>query len=253
MEKILQISEISQRYAKYRPGYPPEYFQYLEEVCQLRKGAPVADAGSGTGVFTRGLLDWGLEVYAIEPESTVRRYAEETCGKYPLFHSVAATAEHTTLEARSVQLVAAAQSFHWFDQEQFKRECLRILHPQPWVALAWDTRKRCPLIYENYAICREYCPRFQGFSGDMKQDPESILPFFIRRTVETRRFEHSMPMTLEDFLGRNCSASYAPQKEEAAYRPYVEALTVLFERFSSGGTLLFPHETRSFLGMISLD
>lgn len=39
------------------------------------------------------------------------------------------TAEVTTLPDNSIDIVFVAQAFHWFEVEQFKRECHRVLRP----------------------------------------------------------------------------------------------------------------------------
>jgi SAM-dependent methyltransferase len=42
--------------------------------------------------------------------------------------------------AGSVDLVTAAQAFHWFDVDRARAECLRVLAPPGKVALIWNDR-----------------------------------------------------------------------------------------------------------------
>ena len=54
-------------YESARPGYPDELMHYLYEALHFDKANAIADVGSGTGKFTRLLLEWGSRVYAVEP------------------------------------------------------------------------------------------------------------------------------------------------------------------------------------------
>ena len=114
-------------YAKYRPSYPNEYIDYLLPANQVKGNRIVADIGSGTGIFSRQLLESGLHVIGVEPNDDMRKMAEQSLKLYSRFQSIKATAENTTLKENSVDLVTVAQAFHWFDKEAFKIECQRIL------------------------------------------------------------------------------------------------------------------------------
>src|SRR5688572_11749971 len=101
-------------YVKSRPSYPAGLFDVLRDECGLGPSSVVADLGSGTGIFTRLLLERGATVHAVEPNDDMRGEAERTLASEPRFHSVKGTAEATTLAAGSIHLVTAAQAFHWF-------------------------------------------------------------------------------------------------------------------------------------------
>src|ERR1700740_1992061 len=101
-------------YVRYRPGYPAEVLDLLQRECGLTTDSIVADVASGTGIFTRMLLEHGNRVFGVEPNAEMRRAGEEFLSTYPNFTSVTGTAEATTLEPRSVDFVTAAQAGHWF-------------------------------------------------------------------------------------------------------------------------------------------
>ncbi|MEI6797124.1 MAG: hypothetical protein WCK39_09705, partial [Methanomassiliicoccales archaeon] len=60
-----RFSSRAEDYARYRPSYPAELFDFLFAEGILAPGMPVADVGSGTGIFTKLLLDRDLEVYGV--------------------------------------------------------------------------------------------------------------------------------------------------------------------------------------------
>src|SRR5438105_3150063 len=121
-DSIERFSSRVDNYAKYRPRYPELLLDLLSAKCELTPETTVADVGSGTGLLTKLFLPNGNRVFAIEPNSGMRRIAEAACQSFPNFISVDARAEATTLENRSVDLVTAAQAFHWFDQVRARQE-----------------------------------------------------------------------------------------------------------------------------------
>src|ERR1700719_3429512 len=117
-----RFSDRVENYVRYRPGYPPQAFRELQARCGLMPGHAVADIASGTGIWTRLLLENGNPVFGVEPNSEMRKAGEGLLARFPKFNSVAGTAEATTLADQSVDFVTAAQAAHWFDREQSRRE-----------------------------------------------------------------------------------------------------------------------------------
>src|SRR5262245_41040570 len=119
MPELNATSRFSSRvadYVKYRPTYPPAVLRRLSEATGLAPGWLVADVGCGTGISCRLFLANGNEVRGVEPNDDMRRAAEIEFAGEPRFRAVNGTAEATTLADASVDLVVAAQAFHWFDR-----------------------------------------------------------------------------------------------------------------------------------------
>jgi SAM-dependent methyltransferase len=238
-------------YAKYRPCYPDEYIDYLMEANGLAKGCAVADIGSGTGILSGQLLAKGLRVFAVEPNADMRGEAERRLGGCAGFESIEGSAEYTGLDAGSVDLIAAAQAFHWFDAEKFRHECRRVLRPGARVALVWNSREPpSPIVQENDTIIRKYCRGFLGFGGGIADSRETVVPFFHRGTCECSAFRNDLRYDLEAFLGRNLSGSYAPFEGDENYSGFVAELTELFGKYGENGILTFPQVTESYLGYV---
>lgn len=238
-------------YSKSRPSYPIEFIEYLLSANTLHETSRVADIGAGTGILSRQLLERGLTLLAVEPNDDMRAKAEQDLHQYEHFRSIKASAEKTSLPDNSVDLVIAAQAFHWFDQEKFKMECKRILKPNAKVALVWNSRDfTSPLIIENAEICKRYCSNFYGFSGGIGEDQEVFKQFFHEGEFEFKRFLNHLTLDFEGFLGRNLSASYSPKPTDKEYQPFVEAITDLFKKYSSSDKIVMPNFTRSYLGNV---
>ena len=111
-DSTIRFSNRVANYAKYRPSYPDKVLDYLQHECHLTDESVVADVGSGTGIFTKLLLDRGYTVYAVEPNDSMRHEAEKQLKSLPGFHSVTGTAENTSLPEKSANLIVRAQAFH---------------------------------------------------------------------------------------------------------------------------------------------
>lgn len=238
-------------YSQYRPGYPEAYIKYLLSETGIKKSAVVADIGSGTGILSRQLLEQDLVVYGVEPNDDMRLRAEQSLRQYMKFTSVKGMAEDTNLKDSSIDLVTAAQAFHWFDQGKFKQECRRILKQNAQVALVWNSRNlTSPLMKETAAVCRYYCPDFTGFSGGIEERPEIYKAFFREGNYQYKTFQNDLIFDYDGFIGRNLSASFAPAKEDASYKDFIAALSGLFEKYSHEGKILIPNKIRSYIGMV---
>jgi SAM-dependent methyltransferase len=237
-------------YSKSRPSYPIEYIDYLLSINSLNESR-VADIGSGTGILTRQLLERGVSVAAVEPNDDMRTKAEQDLQQYESFTSIKGSAEETSLPDKSIDLVIAAQAFHWFDQKKFKLECKRILKQEAKVALVWNSRDlTSPLTLENAEIFKKYCSDFYGFSGGIGEGEELFNQFFRHGEFELKKFPNDLVMDFEGFLGRNLSASYSLKESDKEFEFFVEAITNLFEKYSHNGKIVMPNYTRSYLGKV---
>src|SRR5690606_2435033 len=108
------FSDRVENYVRYRPGYPAEVVDLLVREAHLSPSSMVADIGSGTGISAEMLLKAGVPVTGVEPNPPMREAAERLLADYPGFTSVDGTAQATTLPDGSMDLILAAQAFHWF-------------------------------------------------------------------------------------------------------------------------------------------
>ncbi|MFF2752999.1 class I SAM-dependent methyltransferase [Psychrobacillus sp. NPDC058041] len=235
-------------YAKARPSYAPELINHLSYIG-IAKDSFVADIGSGTGIFSKTLLEMGCNVYGVEPSEDMRSESKENLGQFATFYPVNGTAEHTTLQAKSVDFITVAQAFHWFDTVRFKMECSRILHDKGKVILVWNSRVMdSPLVQENEQIFRRFCPDFKGFSGGIGYMDEKIKTFFCN--FDVHRFQNDLQFNKSKFIERNLSASYSLKENDVEYDSYIKQLNNLFDKYAIDGMLIVPNETIAYIGQI---
>jgi len=120
-------------YERARPNYPGEAVDWL-----IPAGArTVLDLGAGTGKFTRSLVARGLDVIAVEPDDVMRAALADAL---PAVRALKGTAEGIPLPDASVDLITAAQSWHWVDESRALPEAARVLKPGGSLALVWNIR-----------------------------------------------------------------------------------------------------------------
>jgi len=117
------FSRHAELYRRYRPAWPPEVFAWLATLTPAH--ACAWDVGTGSGQAALGLAAHFSEVVASDASATQIAHAEP----HASVSYLVASAEASGLDAGSVDLVLAAQAFHWFDFERFFAECRRVLRP----------------------------------------------------------------------------------------------------------------------------
>lgn len=131
-----------QDYQAARPSYAQVFLDWLGELYAPPERYTAADIGSGTGKLSAQLLAAGFRVCGVEPNPDMRGAAEALLGGDPRFSSSNGTDHDTGLPDRSVDMVAAAQAFHWFDGPAFAREC----RPDPGVPAGGRSRLERPWV-----------------------------------------------------------------------------------------------------------
>src|SRR6266480_2490107 len=200
-------------YARCRPSYPPEIVEILRQECGLT--SVIADVASGTGIFTRLLLENGNRVYGVEPNQAMRESGEASLASYRNFTSVHGTAEDTTLSDTSVDLVTAAQAAHWFDRDRALEEFRRVLKPAGYLVLIWNDRRK-----DAAAFAREYEQLLENFGTDydeVKRRDNAAMQFFGTIPHQLRILRNFQDFDYASLEGRLLSSSYTPQPGHSSH------------------------------------
>ncbi|MCR5209868.1 MAG: methyltransferase domain-containing protein [Lachnospiraceae bacterium] len=233
-----------------RPDYAAQLIDSIFNKYGLSKNSVIADIGSGTGKFSRQVLDMGSIVFSVEPNDDMRSVAETELSGYPNFHSIHGDAENTTLESGLIDFVTTAQAFHWFDVQKFRNECIRILKENGKVALIWNIRDRSDVLnQELYQIYTRYCPRFKGFSGGIVKDDPRIKDFF-GGDYDYLSFDNPLFFDKDRFVARSLSGSYSLKEGDTEYKEYMDVIIDTFNRYSSDGIVKMGNSSVAYIGSI---
>jgi SAM-dependent methyltransferase len=247
-----RFSRRAANYACYRPSYPPAVLEILEAEIGLTPAATFADVGSGTGIFTGLLLDYGCTVYAVEPNAEMRAAAEESLGGYPGFYSVAGSAGETSLPAASVDHVAAAQAFHWFDPDAARREFDRILRPGGAVVLVYNSWREGhdPFVAAYDALVSRFDPERGTAEAAPRAGDDELVAFYGAASFGQTSLPNPHWYDWDAFRGRALSSSYVPLPGHPDHEAFLAALRAHFERFAGNGRVRFPYVTRLYWGRL---
>ena len=237
-------------YARYRPRYPRALVSVLHEEIGLTPDWRVADIGSGTGLSAEPFLANGNTVFGIEPNGSMRAAAESILADRPGFISVAGAAERTSLADRSVDLVFAAQAFHWFDVKASRAEFGRILEPRGWVSLVWNTRKvaSTPLLRDYEELLRRFGTDYERVRHDTRRD--SLLSDFFSDGFARRVLDNYQDLDRKEFHGRVLSSSYTPEAGDPRRPILLQQLGQIFEEHQRDGTIRFDYDMEIYFGRI---
>lgn len=239
-----RFSDRASDYVKARPSYPSEVLAVLRAECGLGERSVVADLGSGTGIFTRLLLESGARVHAVEPNDEMRAAAERELGANPLFMSVRGRAEATTLPPASIDVATAAQAFHWFDVEATRRELHRIVRPGGHVALVWNDRDvtSTPFLRDFEALLVTHCPKYPELQGKADATAKFDAVFGPGRWKRTT-LPNDQRLGREGLVARVMSASYAPKLGTPEHDAIVAALGALHDRYAEANAVRIAYLT----------
>lgn len=243
------FSSKARDYARGRPAYPPALFAQIEQHLGAGEPLRIADVGAGTGVLTQGWLERGHQVIAVEPNDEMRAAADSVLGQHPHYRSMAAPAEATRLPAAAVDLVTAAQAFHWFEPEGFRRECLRILRPEGQVALIWNDRATEAAVHKSLdSVFEEFGGQQRTAQAVRAAQQQGVRAFFTAGAFDSWRFEHEQHLDRSGLRSLVFSRSYMPAPDAPAGLAAARKIDALFEAFATNDGLSLPYSCVLFLG-----
>jgi SAM-dependent methyltransferase len=237
-------------YVRYRPGYPLAVLEELKAECGLAPSHVVADIASGTGIWTRMLLENGNLVFGVEPNAEMRAAGERLVAAFPKFTSVAGTAEATSLADENVDFVSAAQAAHWFDRARARKEFVRILKPGGWLVLLWNER-----LTDSTAFLRDYEQLLLTYGTDYQDirhehTTAEVNEFFDPAPFQERAFAMRQEFDYAGVEGRLLSSSYAPGPDHPLHAAMLRELSRIFDSCSVEGRVAFEYKTRLYFGRL---
>ena len=247
-----RFSDRIENYVRYRPSYPLEALRFIREHADLAAGDTVVDLGSGTGIFSRLLLQDGFRVFGVEPNDGMREAAVHELGLVPEFRSVAGWSHETGLGGACADLITAAQAFHWFDICKTKKECQRLLKPNAATAILFNERltDASEFLIGYEALLQRYATDYNAINHTKISD-EDYREFFGNDQFQKGSFANVQEFDYEGLEGRLLSSSYAPAKGHSDHEAMIGCLRELFDRTAINDLVYFEYQTLVCLGRIS--
>jgi SAM-dependent methyltransferase len=237
-EQRLVFGGVADRYDRSRPDYPREAAEWLVGDEASR----VLELGAGTGKLTETLVDLGHEVLATDPDE---RMLHRLRTRVPGAHVATGTSERIPAARRSVDVVVAAQAFHWFDLPRAVPEMARVLRPGGVLALVWNQRDEgIPWVRKLGALIG---------NQDQRDDPTADLrPFEQFGEVESRTFRHWQLLDREGVIDLVASRSNIASMEEDERAERLEQVGALYDDYGRGHDgMRVPYHTTCFRSVVA--
>lgn len=216
-------------YVQGRKGYAPKAIELLLGIKSDIK--TVADIGSGTGILSAEFISRGINTYCVEPNNAMRKKAEARFKGSPFFFSINGTAENTTLENASVDLVSVGSAYHWFNSDLFNAECKRILKTDGIFFALNNARDYLDeFTIRQHSLCQKYCDNYTSLKHGIDKSVEGYSEL-LGDNLNYAEFYYPIEYTKNEFVQRSMSSSYAPQLNTDNYNKYLSELNFLLNEF----------------------
>lgn len=234
----------AEAYETARPGYPPEAIRHVLTRTSVRNAIEI---GAGTGKATESFAPAVETIVCVEPSPEMAAVLEAKA--LPGVEVVVASLEEWSGPEMMVDLVYAAQSWHWVDHATAYRRVRGMLRPGGVLALLWNVPDDR---YELFAdVYRAHAPEV------LADNDERIR----RRDTETWRDELSdAGFGAIALFTHHWSRSMSPEGVRALYATYSDHMLVPEPRrgrllqalqdavADRGGELVLEYRTNVFTG-----
>jgi SAM-dependent methyltransferase len=224
---------VADAYELGRPSYPTEAVAWmLGDPAQV-----VLELGAGTGKLTGVIAALGHDVHATDPDPAMLAILER---QLPGVRTAQASAEEIPLADGSVDVVVAAQAFHWFDLDRALPEIARVLTPGGRICLVWNARdEKIPWVRRLGALI--------GTQDQLRDPAEALIFSELFGFVEDRAFTHWQTIdrrSIRDLVLSRSNVAVLGEQERAAKLDEVLAFYDEFGRGMDGMQL--PYVTKCY-------
>lgn len=235
-------AEYVNTYNDTRVGYSLELAQAVASRVGLQQDQTIVDVGSGTGLLAKPFLDLGYTVIGVEPSRRMREMAQFALSRYPNFQSIDASAEKSTLNQNSADLVLVGQAAHQFMNEEAKREIQTILKPQGSLVLVWSylAEEKCPTAEDMHRLILRHRKEENEFI--FSETTRSMAEGFAGKSNEVMKLANQKDMDLNALLRYFSIYPLSPKPMDGWYAEAISQLKDIFEDHQIGGVVTLKYD-----------
>lgn len=196
------FSDRAHEYARFRPTYPGELFDFIASIAPGRDLA--WDCATGSGQAAVALAERFDRVIATDASEEQLQHAMQ----HPRIEYRRATAESSGLTSDSADAVTVATAIHWFQLDQFVAEARRVLKPDGVLAFwTYSWAETVPAIKE---ITTHYAREIVGdhWADEVKRAWGGYGDFDVAMSeLDAPKFEARAEWSVDELLGFLCTWS----------------------------------------------
>lgn len=249
------FSHLAQDYAKYRVGYSSVVANALfKYVGAFDDGFTVADIGSGTGIWSKMLLEAGLRCTCVEPNDAMRQEGIASTSGYDVEWRKG-SGEATMLPSGAYNWVTMASSFHWVEAKQGLAEFKRILKPGGYFTALWNPRniEGNALHEEIEQTIYEIVPELQRKSSGHKKHIDDMYALFKSSgdfgDVIFMEAKYTINRSKEDYLGTWISVNDI--QVQAGQERFARIMNMIEQKIMHLDIIPVPYLTRAWTARVS--
>jgi SAM-dependent methyltransferase len=147
--------------------------------------------------------------------------------------------------------VVAAQALHWFDAAAARREFRRILRPEGWVVLLWNTRRivGTPLLEAYEELLERHGTDYRQVRHDIAAPAKCAALFDAQPVI--RRLPNWQRLDREGFRGRILSASYMPAPGQPGHEALGRDIDRIFDQHQREGWVSIEYDLEVVCGRLA--
>ncbi len=253
-QRRLSFDAFAAHYDDIRPGYPPVVMTDIANYCGLSADSRILEIGAGTGQATAIFARNGYSLTALEPSRAMAAIAQRNLRRYPGASILEQTFEDAALPVGGLDLIFAAQAFHWVDTIAGFRKAHRALCEQGVLAVFWNLNRplRSPLqdafkeLYGRYFRGEPwFCMDVDRLERSHRKRQERIEASGLFSVALKRDYNWSRRITGEDYV--RLLDSYSDHRLMPEHRKRGLYSGILAAVDNHGGSMDLPYVTVSYL------
>jgi SAM-dependent methyltransferase len=245
-ERRKTFDEVAELYDRVRPGYPERLVSDVIRLSGIPPAGRILEIGCGTGKATIRFAERGYRMVCLEPGPNLARIMERKTAAFPGVRIESCTFEEWPATELDLDLVIAAQSFHFIDPASGLAKVARCLRPGGALAIFGNHPRG-----GEGGVHRQLQEAYARHAPELAKDrPETALEDRIDETglfesVVMTRYPWRQVYTATDYVGLMETQSdhrlLPRDRRDALLRAIGEAIT------SVGGSLAVDYVARLHL------